>query len=347
MINFKSTLRKVQHNRLRLVVFATIAAMGIVGCSQSRPRLRRETDTRAAARLRPPEPRPQSPMQTPALSPAAEKNVPGDSARTPIPLDPLSSNSSSPAAPATKQDTPAASSQEPSPPVDVQVARKLVDQAIAVLNRSTGYSCRVSRQERVGNRVLSREVMQMKFRSQPRSVYYKWLDERNTGREVVYVEGQNDGKVVSRGGTGDFLLAGRTLRVDPDGLLARSKSRYSVHESGMDNMVRRLETVVRLLERGDSSRGPLEYRGVTHRPEVSQPLHYIRHTIPLGADPNFPKGGVRHWYFNAESGLLALMHAEDPQGEFIEYYLFEEFAPSDSLSDRDFDPAAFGGKNKQ
>ena len=134
------------------------------------------------------------------------------------------------------------------------------------------------------------------------------------------------------------MMVGRRVTVDPDGFLARSKSRYSIRESGLDQMTARLGAVVTAVEKGDASRGTLRYAGLEKREEFAVPAHHVVHDIPPGADDAFPDGAVRHWYFHPDSGRLLLMHADDPKGEFLEYYLFERFVANPTLDDKDFDP---------
>ena len=216
--------------------------------------------------------------------------------------------------------------------------RQIVDGSRRFFEEHPKYSCRVTRQETIGHRQMPEEVMLLHFRREPRSVYYQWLDERNKGRECIYVEGRNDGKVVTLGGENDFLLTGRRVRVDPDGILARSRSRYSITESGLDKTTARLERVVSLLEQGDPSRGQVHFEGLEKRSECVQELYHIIHHIPPGADPVFPDGAIRHWYFEPATGRLRMMFALSMEGKQLEYYRFDRLVPNELLSDHDFDP---------
>jgi hypothetical protein len=224
------------------------------------------------------------------------------------------------------------------PAQNLAVCRDIIDRASTYFQTHEKYTCRVTRQEKVGRNIGEREIMLMNFRLSPRSVYYEWLDPANDGRECIYVEGQNEGKLISMGGKGDLLLAGRRVAVDPDGFLAKSKSRYSIREAGLDNMVRRLDARLRKQEQGDLSEGPVMYMGRTSRDEFAGEVDYLRNDIPPGADKAFPSGGVRHWYFEPSTGRLALMYATEPGGGLLEYYLFDRFVPNEGLTDADFTP---------
>ena len=92
-------------------------------------------------------------------------------------------------------------------------------------------------------------------------------------------------------------------------------------------------------ERGDTTKAKLEYAGLVKREEFPSPVHQVIVRIPQGVDPKFPSGALRHSFFEAKTGRLALIHAEDAKGELQEYYLFERLIANDTLSDKDFDPA--------
>lgn len=225
--------------------------------------------------------------------------------------------------------------------------RKVVSGAVQLCKANPDYTCRVVRRERVAKKVLPEEVMMMRFRSNPRAVYYRWLDEGNAGRECVYADGLYNGKIMTLGGKGDFLLTGKRLPpVDPNGFLAKSKSRYPITESGLENMMQKLESVVAAQERGDVSRGVTRYLGVVRRRDLAGPVHEIEQRIPPKVDPYFADGAIRHWFFEVENSQLTLMTGNEISGEFIEYYRFDQFTPSKGWANRDFDPDVLWAKDK-
>ena len=69
----------------------------------------------------------------------------------------------------------------------------------------------------------------------PFSVYLDFLKPSNVkGREVIWVEGANDGEMtVHQGGMASFL----TLNIDPEGTLAMRGQRYSIKEVGIENLL--------------------------------------------------------------------------------------------------------------
>lgn len=229
-------------------------------------------------------------------------------------------------------------------PKTIAEIKKLVDQSVAFYQKVPSYTCRVTRQERLGRKLMPVEVMEMRFRREPRSVYYKWLNEENAGRECVYVENANNGNVITRGGKSDFLMVGKTVSLDPNGMLARSKSRYSITESGLDNMVGRLQAVVDSLVAGEDVGFALVDKGLARREESKKELRHIQQTISKGADPLFPEGGLRNWYFDPETSQLFLMEAFGPDAQLLEYYQFDRFFENELIEDSDFDPELLWSK---
>lgn len=224
-------------------------------------------------------------------------------------------------------------------------ARELVDRARAFYAANPDYTVRLVRQERVGNKLAPLETTIMNFRLRPRSVHYVWLDEANEGRECVWVEGSNDNKIVTRGGKGDLVMNGRIVRVDPKGIMARGRGRYSITESGLDKMIGRVELGVAAQERGDAKMGSVAFKGPTQRPELPEPSIELVQELPPGADPALPLGARRLWYFEPISCQLQLLIGQDMAGNLLEYYRFDRFIPNPSLTSSDFDPEELWSSN--
>jgi len=80
-------------------------------------------------------------------------------------------------------------------------------------------------------------TMYMKFRRKPFSVYLYFLGEHR-GRQVLYVAGKNDGKLLARQpGIGGL---GVTVSLKPDSPQAMSEGRHPITQIGMANMLQAL-----------------------------------------------------------------------------------------------------------
>ena len=102
------------------------------------------------------------------------------------------------------------------------------------------YTCTLVKRERINGRLLDREHLSCKIRHKPFSVYMKFLAPKKLrGREVIYVEGKNDGKLLGHGVTAIERAVG-IMRLKPTSPLAMRNNRYPITEAGMRNLVFRL-----------------------------------------------------------------------------------------------------------
>ncbi|MFM8218194.1 MAG: DUF1571 domain-containing protein, partial [Planctomycetaceae bacterium] len=94
------------------------------------------------------------------------------------------------------------------------------------------YAATFTRQERLeGGDLLDLQTMEMKLRHAPLSIYMKWIEGGEEGRELLFVEGQNDNRMLVKLGGGKKLLP--AVKVDPAGSLAMSEARHPVTSVGL------------------------------------------------------------------------------------------------------------------
>jgi hypothetical protein len=97
------------------------------------------------------------------------------------------------------------------------------------------YSAVFVRQERVGGMLRDPETIDLLIRHEPFSTRMAWRESR---REVAYLEGRNDGKMLVRlGGLGRVF--GR-IRMELDDPRVRAESRYPVTEVGLVKLIERI-----------------------------------------------------------------------------------------------------------
>ncbi|MDR2642990.1 MAG: DUF1571 domain-containing protein [Planctomycetaceae bacterium] len=107
---------------------------------------------------------------------------------------------------------------------------------IAKLN---DYSAIVTKQECVGGVVQEAQIMEVKVRHKPFSVYIKFLYPKSmTGQEAIYVDGKYNNKIVGHG-VGVQKAFG-TLRLDPIGAIAMRGNKYPITEMGILNLTDKL-----------------------------------------------------------------------------------------------------------
>jgi hypothetical protein len=292
---------------------------------------------------------PAPPRRTPDVPPARPLCIPGDptappsglrarslesppllasAAAAPVPAPPLQPGPAS--LPPLASTLPAAS---------VTPFRRLAQQAAASYAAIDGYAARLRQREQVGGKDHPEEVMLVKFRKEPWSIYLKWVGVEARGREVVHVPGRFDGKIHTRLAAGDVPLmpAGMHFAVAPDSILARGRSRYPISEASLGTLVYRFSQLVTDVDRGDRHAGTLAFLGVQRRPEFAAPVEGVDQIIPPGREPLLPRGGRRLWCFAPDSHLPVLVRTRDHTGHEVEYYCYDQLRPA-RFTDADFNP---------
>jgi len=113
-------------------------------------------------------------------------------------------------------------------------------EGLANIEKIRDYTATVVKRERIGGTLGEHEYMFVKVRHKPFSVYLHYLgppDKR--GQEVIYIDGQNNGKMWAHG-TGMQKTMFGTISLAPDGMIAMRGQLYPVTELGILNLVRRL-----------------------------------------------------------------------------------------------------------
>ena len=61
-----------------------------------------------------------------------------------------------------------------------------------------GYTLVLQKQEKLAGKIYPKEEISVRFREQPQSVYFQWLEGSRLAERTLYVEGENDGKLLAR-----------------------------------------------------------------------------------------------------------------------------------------------------
>ncbi|QDT37918.1 DUF1571 domain-containing protein [Stratiformator vulcanicus] len=205
--------------RQRLLISSSVALTGgLVLFSVSEP------PPEAAERL--------TPVRTASLSPQAPFSASNDF----VPLDQAPD-----VAPPDEEELKTESVSD-SPDLDgraaIQKSVELLSVGLERMKSIPTYTAELERREVVDGRLLDPQEIFLKVRQQPFGVYLQWLGEQ-AGREAIYADGENDGKlVVQLGGLRGRLLG--PLRLDPKGGVAMSESRHPVTEIGLTNLAEQI-----------------------------------------------------------------------------------------------------------
>ena len=115
-------------------------------------------------------------------------------------------------------------------------AIKHVQQSLKLVSSMKDYQAYFQKQELVGRKMTNHNAT-VKVRHSPFSVYMQF-HKPNEGREVLYVQGRNQGKLLAHD-TGIRSLVG-TIALNPNSQEALSESRFPITEFGMKRMLEML-----------------------------------------------------------------------------------------------------------
>jgi hypothetical protein len=207
------------------------------------------------------------------------------------------------------------------------------------------YTAVLVKRERIGEELGEHEFMFLKVRNRkvqnnqiavPLSVYVAFLKPAAVkGREVLFVENQNQGKLFAHEGGMKRMLG--THQLEPTGFLAMQGQRYPITDIGIENLV------VKLIERGekDKRHGACNVElvpgakvagrtcsiiQVTH--PVQQP-HYDFHIAQIFMDDE--------WKIPVRYAAYSWPKAAGAEPEVIEEYTYQNLKFNVGLTDADFD----------
>lgn len=216
-------------------------------------------------------------------------------------------------------------------------------------NSISDYTCTLVKRERINGELGDYEYMFTKVRNRrmegdkivsPFSVYMYFLKPTTAkGREVMYVENVNDGKLIAHeGGTAGKYLP--TVWLRPTGMIAMRGQLYPITDVGIENLV------LKLIERGEQ-----EKQMTTSNCEVTFhenakingrtcTLLQLKHHTP-GPNVEFH---LAHIFIDTEHNVPVRYAAygfpekEGAQPPVLEEYTYLNLKLNVGLSDTDFDP---------
>ncbi len=118
---------------------------------------------------------------------------------------------------------------------DLLLKMQLIEKGLEFLTKTPDYTAQFVKQELVNGELLDEQEMEMKVRHAPFSIYLKWTT-GEVGREVLYVDGANDGRMTAHGGGWKARLP--AVALDPGSGLAMAESRYPVTKAGLHELAK-------------------------------------------------------------------------------------------------------------
>lgn len=219
----------------------------------------------------------------------------------------------------------------------IEEAKRAIASCQARLEEVQDYTCVFYKRERLADgRMTSQHIMEMKARTSPRSIYFKFLQPK-AGREAIWVDGQYKNKaLVHDVGLGKLLVG--TLRLDPNSAMAMEDCRHPITSAGLDHLIQEVATRWEAeLHPGEAEVTIQSNAQVGDRPcTLIESVHpephpdYLFHRVNL--------------YIDQELNLPIRFEAYDwpsqPGGlpELVEEYSFMDLKLNTGLEDQDFDP---------
>lgn len=237
----------------------------------------------------------------------------------------------------------------PAPVVAIDM-RALVRDTAKRYEKIADYEARLTKREVVKGKAMPGEEMTFRYRKEPHSVYMFVTSDNGKGRELLYVKGQNNGKMIIVTGKGDNVLVGvgYKLSVDPEEPMATSKTRNRVANAGFGRTLGVLEKFFDDDANGKRPAGTIRVLGEVDRPEYAKPMLGLEIVLVAGDDPNLPKGGKRKYFFDNDKtspsfGFPVLIITTENEKE-VEYYCFDRFKMPGNFIDADFSADKLGKK---
>lgn len=198
------------------------------------------------------------------------------------------------------------------------------------------YTCTFVKRERINGHLTPQHVMQMKARTAPHSIYFKFQTP-NKGREAIFVAGKHNNKVLAHDVGIGRLLAG-TLTLDPRGSMAMEHTRHPVTEAGIGSLIDSVAKHWSVELTPEESKVTFE-PGLTigpHRCSMIESVHpekkpqFLFHMVKL--------------YIDHDHGLPIRIEAYDwpktpgAKPELVEEYTYMNLKTNVGLAEHDFDP---------
>lgn len=205
----------------------------------------------------------------------------------------------------------------------------LVEQCQQSYEALSDYTAIFIKEQRLRGKLRKPETIFMKFQK-PFSIYMKWIKNPDKGKEVIYVEGQNDGKIVAHLGGIVGLLTPTTIRLEPTHPLAMGGNLKPITQAGLGNMIDSLVKIFSLAkENGDletSCKGKTQLNG--------RSVYAIERILP---DKEEYPNTLAVIYIDVELMLPVYYAAYNAEGQLLQKYIYKDLKTNVGLSEKDFD----------
>lgn len=205
----------------------------------------------------------------------------------------------------------------------------LLDRMEAAYANVESYTARFIREERVQGVLRPREEALLKFQ-RPGRIYLRWIGGPPQGREILFVEGRDDGKVLVHEPGGWARLF--TVVIAPDSSRVLKESRHAITDVGIGPLVALITgNARRALQRGELSVVDRTTQGAG--------------SVERGLELAFPREPSAGYYAHRAvvsvdqgTGLPVEVRIFDANDRLLAFYAYRDLTLNVKLTAIDFDP---------
>ncbi len=194
--------------------------------------------------------------------------------------------------------------------------------ALEAVRSASDYTATYLRQEANGFERSPEETIQFKFRK-PFAVYMKWTRDPNKGREVLFVKGKNDNKIIAHEGG---LLSRITVAVDP----GKTGDKGSIMDAGIERFLESTLADVRRAQRA----GELKVKEMGRQTVCGRATDAVEFQFPRGRGYDNSRLAI---CFDTQNHLPIQWTAYDSRGRFSERSVYRDLKLNTGLTEADFD----------
>ncbi len=217
----------------------------------------------------------------------------------------------------------------------------------AAQDKVTGFTAIFTKRERIKDDLRDAEIMLMKCRYAPFSIYFKWQKGPKSGREVIYSEGKYENKLVGH----QFPLP-VNIKLVPDSADALKESLRPVTMAGFRTTV---DSILKVTQQAKQA-GDVRLLNVNEDTYNGRPAYCLVRMLPKKT--NYPSF-LLYAYIDKETMAPVHIATFNWDDDLVSSYTFSDVKLNAPLTDADFDinnpsygfakdifQGLFGGKKK-
>ena len=190
----------------------------------------------------------------------------------------------------------------------------------------------LEKQEEVNGELNDADQIDVKIRHKPFSVYMRWHDD---GQEVLYVEGENDNRLLAKPTKGFAAMSKKTWRLDPESKQATRNCWYPITTLGIENLLERVKEFYH--SHVDAKDGIKCRVSETDLTGTIVRVYEVRFANP-DVSPDYCHS---RYYFEKKTGLLVGLENycwnKEAESPLVEKYIYRKVNTQVHLNDSDFD----------